>query len=352
MADTAPKKKKIEKRKSPAQPSHIANQQYFCCSCGTAYPRQRNFFPASHSPMYAGNGYIPICNECIDVMYARYRKLLGTDRDAMYRMCMKLDIYWSEDIFESVMKSENIQSYIRTYISRLNLKRYFDKTFDQSLAEEGRTKAPRPTAKATPSDTPATPMDSEPEEEVVPHDLLDFWGAEFDPEFYFELDRRYKKWTADLKDLDRSEEALYKQICLLEASINRDTSLGKNVSQSMTTLTNLLGSLNLKPSQKKDDADAELENMPLGVGIQKWEESRPLPETPEKLKDIRGTIKNITTWYLGHACKMVGLRNSYTKLYEEAVEELRVKHPEYDEEDDDTMLYDIFGDANSGGDST
>ena len=31
--------------------------------------------------------------------------------------------------------------------------------------------------------------------------------------------------------------------------------------------------------------------------------------------------------------------------------ELRVKHPEYDEEDDDSMLNDIFGDAQVGGDT-
>ena len=61
-------------------------------------------------------------------------------------------------------------------------------------------------------------------------------------------------------------------------------------------------------------------------------------------------IKNITTWYLGHACKMVGLRNSYCKMYEDAMDELRVKHPEYDEEDDDSLLNDIFGSPQSSGD--
>ena len=30
--------------------------------------------------------------------------------------------------------------------------------------------------------------------------------------------------------------------------------------------------------------------------------------------------------------------------------ELRVKHPEYDEEDDDSLLNDIFGSAQSSGD--
>ena len=87
--------------------------------------------------------------------------------------------------------------------------------------------------------------------------------------------------------------------------------------------------------------------MPLGIGIQKWEFNRPLPETPKENRDVRRTIKNITTWYLGHACKMVGLKNSYTRAYEEAMNELRVKRPEYDEEDDDSVLSDIFGGSGS-----
>ena len=90
--------------------------------------------------------------------------------------------------------------------------------------------------------------------------------------------------------------------------------------------------------------------MPLGVGIQKWEYNRPLPETKKSLCDVSGTVKNITTWFLGHACKMVGLRNSYCKLYEDAMNELRVKHPEYDEEDDDTLLSDLFSGSDNGGD--
>ena len=90
--------------------------------------------------------------------------------------------------------------------------------------------------------------------------------------------------------------------------------------------------------------------MPLGVGIQKWEFNRPLPETEKSKRDIRGVIRNITTWYLGHACKMVGLRNSYTKMYEDAMNEYRVSRPEYDEEDDDTLLSDIFGGSSESGD--
>lgn len=69
----------------------------------------------------------------------------------------------------------------------------------------------------------------------------------------------------------------------------------------------------------------------------KWEYSRPLPPTPDNMKDESGIIRNVTTWFLGHACKMVGLRNSYCQMYEDAINEYRVKYPEYAEEDDEYL---------------
>ena len=47
---------------------------------------------------------------------------------------------------------------------------------------------------------------------------------------------------------------------------------------------------------------------------------------------------------------MVGLKNSYCRLYEEAIEKLRVEAPEIASEDDDEFLSDLYsnkrGDAN------
>ena len=40
---------------------------------------------------------------------------------------------------------------------------------------------------------------------------------------------------------------------------------------------------------------------------------------------------------------MVGAKNSYSRMYEEAMDKYRVRKPEYAGEDDDTILEDIFG---------
>lgn len=346
MADT-PKRKKLEKS---AEPLPVSTPKYYCCRCGTAYSRQKGYFPVSHSPMYRGSGYLPICNECIDELYEQYRAMLSDDKEAMRRICMKLDLYWNEDIYSMVEKTAGVRSRIRSYIGKTNIVRYIDKTFDNTLYEESQQAAGQKSdifsfTKQLSDDTEGGI------DETVDQELIDFWGTGYTADFYAELERHYKEWTGNLTALNPSERSLYKQICLLEVIIARDGAQGKAIDKNVNALNTLLGSMNLKPAQKKGDGDEDLENMPLGVGIQKWEYSRPLPETPKDKCDIRGVVKNITTWYLGHACKMVGLRNSYCKMYEDAMEELRVKRPEYDEEEDDAVLTDIFGVSQAGGDS-
>ena len=344
----APKRKKLE-RVSDDIPQ--TNQKFICCRCGTAYSRRKGYFPVSHSPMYRGTGHLPMCNDCVDDLYEYYRGVLDDDREAMRRVCMKLDLYWDNAIYDMVERTAGVQSRVRSYVGKANLIRYVDKSFDDTLREESAREEKSAAERFSPTVKDAQD-DGSVEENTVEQSVIDFWGAGYPADMYTELERHYKDWTGDKDVADPSARSLYRQICLLEVIIARDSAQGKPIDKNVNALNSLLGSMNLKPSQRREDAGAELENMPLGVGIQKWEYSRPLPETPKNLRDIRGTIRNITTWYLGHVCKMVGVKNSYCKMYEDAMDELRVKHPEYDEEDDDTVLNDLFGNsgtANDGG---
>lgn len=342
MANTT-RRKKLERTPDGVPQT---NQKFICCRCGTGYSRQKGYFPVSHSPMYRGTGHLPMCNDCIDEMYEYYRAELGDDRAAMRRVCMKLDLYWDDSIYDMVERTAGVQSRVRSYIGKANIIRYVDKSFDDTLREDA-AKAEQDSAERFSFISADDETEPALIEEAVDQNIIDFWGAGYPADMYAELERRYKNWTGDTVVAEPSARSLYRQICLLEVIIARDSAQGRAIDKNVNALNSLLGSMNLKPSQKKEDADAELERMPLGVGIQKWEYNRPLPETPKEKRDIRGTIRNITTWYLGHVCKMVGVKNSYCKMYEDAMDELRVKHPEYDEEDDDTILNDIFGGISS-----
>jgi len=300
--------------------------------------------------MYRGSGYLPWCNDCIEEMYDDYRKQLGSDKAAMRRMCMKIDLYWDEAIYGMVERTAGVRSRIRSYIGKTNINSHLDKTFDDTIIREesGNTDTPQFCHVSGSAESEA-----EPEEEYeVSDEVRRFWGPGYTPKMYQELEERRSYWVNKFPlgyNFDIGEEVLLRQICGLEVDINHDRAAGRSADKNVNALNTLLGSANWKPVQKKDGVDTELEKMPLGVGIQTWENLRPLPETGRDKQDVNGIVKNVTTWLLGHLCKMVGLRNSYCKLYEDEMARLRVGRPEYDEEDDDTFLSDLFG--SFGGDS-
>ena len=323
-----------------------------CRKCGTAYGRLKGYFPVSYSYLYKGTGYLPYCKDCVDGMFAAYLQECKDSKAAVRQMCRKLDLYWSEKVYEAVEKQNSTRSMMTSYITKINAVKLASKSYDDTLREEGALWL-EPKAYAN-METVITGVDISDEELNVSDDIVLFWGPGYTPSMYMELENRRKYWMSKYPqeaELDIGTEALIRQICSLEIDINKARMEGKPIDKYVNSLNTVLGSANLKPTQKKEDADAELEKMPLGVGIQKWEYSRPLPPTPKEKRDINQVIKNITTWYLGHACKMVGIRNSYCKMYEDAMAELRVENPDHAEEDDDTLLNSVFGDLEEGGDT-
>ena len=323
-----------------------------CRKCGTAYGRLKGYFPVSYSYLYKGTGYLPYCKDCVDGMFAAYLQECKDSKVAVRQMCRKLDLYWSEKVYEAVEKQNSTRSMMTSYITKINAVKLASKSYDDTLREEGALWL-EPKAYSN-METVITGVDISDEELNVSDDIVLFWGPGYTPSMYMELENRRKYWMSKYPqeaELDIGTEALIRQICSLEIDINKARMEGKPIDKYVNSLNTVLGSANLKPTQKKEDADAELEKMPLGVGIQKWEYSRPLPPTPKEKRDINQVIKNITTWYLGHACKMVGIRNSYCKMYEDAMAELRVENPDHAEEDDDTLLNSVFGDLEEGDDT-
>lgn len=297
--------------------------------------------------MYRGNGYLPFCNTCVEEMYNNYVEKLRSREMAMRRICMKLDLYWNKQVFELVERTSPNRSIIRNYIGKLNIVKYLNKTYDDTLAEEAEAKD-KDRLETAPSPLAADSIDEnelDSESSSINPELINFWGGGFNKSFYEELESRYNEWTGGKEISDPTEKALYKQICILEATINRDTAMGKAIDKSVNALNSLLGSMNLKPTQKKEDAETIYDKTPMGVWIKRWEDNDPVPESKPS-----GLVKYITVWFLGHLCKMAGIKNSYCKMYEDEIAKIRVEHPEYEEEDDEDMLNDIFGGDPAGTD--
>lgn len=338
----------VSTKPKQAAPIEDERTEFYCCRCQRHHKKQKGNYPASQSPLYKGNGgYLATCNHCIDELFEHYKAALGSETEAIRRICLKFDIYWNPEIYSMLNKASTSQSRVRAYISKTNLYKYIGKTFDDTLDEEYAEKLNSEEA----DEFIIENTDQLPDVDGIELDpeIVEFWGAGFEPNFYLELDRKYKYWTNGLtKKPEKGEEAIYKQVCILEATINRDSAAGKPIEKNVNALNSLLGSANLKPSQKKTDdaSDAAFDSMPFGVGIRMYENSKPIPQPDPEFQDADGIIKYISVWFLGHLCKMLGIKNTYCKMYERELEKMRIENPELDEEDDETLFDDIFGGEN------
>lgn len=325
-------------------PIEMETEKAICCRCGTAYGRRKGYFPVSYSALYKGVGYLPFCKNCVDSMYNEYLGQCGDARSAVRQVCRKLDLFWSDAAFDSVEKKATTRTMMTNYIVRINNLTYAGKSYDDTLLAEGTMWKFR----AVEQDEQEAPQKNQTKREVADEDfsgisdeVIAFWGPGYTPPMYRELEQRRAYWMSRLPDgvdLDIGTEAIIRQICSIEIDINRDRAAGRNVEKSIAAFNQLLGSANLKPVQRKqDDMDTALAETPLGVWLYRYENKRPLPEVDDDLKDVNGMRRYVFTW-MGHLCKMLGLKNAYSQMYEDEIAKYSVEKPEYDGDDEELLF--------------
>lgn len=118
----------------PIEP--VAEDYYKCCTCGKKYTKQSGNFSYSQSPLYKGNNsFLPICNNCLENLVEQYTELLGSQNEAIKRVCLHWDIYFSDSILNSTKKIDVNRSRIKCYVKNCNLFQNAGKTFDTYLKE-------------------------------------------------------------------------------------------------------------------------------------------------------------------------------------------------------------------------
>lgn len=306
-------------------------KEYICVTCGKTYKRLDGNFPASQSELYAGlNYHLPVCKKCLDRLYEQYCTKFGNEDEAIRRICMKFDIYWDQSLANASRKITKDRSRIHTYISRANLIQYKDKTYDTTLDEEDNNQI-----------NSFKDLQDEDKNIKVTKKTIQFFGFGFTDQEYQWMQYQYNDWTARHECKTKAQEELFKNICITQLQIQKATQNGDKIEQLMNAYQNLLGSANIKPNQTNENALADQNT--FGTLIQKWETEKPIPEPDPEWKDVDGILKYISTWFLGHLCKMMGVKNSYSKLYENEMKKYKVEKPQY-EDDDEALFNSVFGD--------
>lgn len=325
----------------------VSTDRAICAKCGTEYSRHKGYFPVSYAANYKGLGYIPICGKCIESLYNTYLSQCNNARDAVRQVCRKLDLFWSSSVYDIVEKKATTRSVMLQYIIKINTTTYAGKSYDDTLALEGNLWSFRYKGPSDDESGESNSGDYQEDEIDITPEIKALWGPGYSIEMYSALEQRRRYWISRLPEgveMDIGMEVIIKQICCLELDINRDRAAGKSVDKNITTLNSLLGSANFKPNQKQQDSpDSAIANTPLGVWLFRYENKRPLPEIDDELKDVNHILKYVFTWF-GHVFKMLGKKNGFTKLYDSAIERLRVEKPEYADEDDEDLLVDALSD--------
>lgn len=324
--------------------------KHVCFYCGKEYV-DTNYYN-SNSRFYSNIGKIPYCKQCIEKFYQYYFKkyknegCLSPERKAVKRLCMAFDIYFKEDVFESSLKrateGDSESSPMAQYMRVIQLTQYNrnKETYETTLSKEEEDAQNEITASIS-----AEVSDDFQADEVT----IDFFGSGFTNSDYKFLKKEYEDWTARHECNTKAQEEVFKRICFKQLEILKATRKGEDTKNLDATFQNLLDTAKLQPKQNSGDATAE--NQTLGTLIDKWENTRPLPEIDEELRDVDKIGFYIDTFFKGHTCKMLNVKNAFSNLYSSMMKKFTVNKPEYnlDEEDyDSEMNFDaIFGNQSS-----
>lgn len=326
-----------------------------CGRCGTAYGGRKNHFFVNYGTLCKGTGYLFVCKECVRSMFMDYLSQCNNTSLAMRQLCRKFDLYWSQKLFDSVEK-KNIGADIASgYIHRLTNSSYVGKSYDDTLIAEGvMWSFPNADGTISPPSTLGSYKYNSNDTPEVSQETKSYWGLGFTDEQYAWLDQRRNYYETKWHGLFDGEsgignDILIRQLCIQEVSTMQDMASGKSTAQGISALNNIIGSLNLKPSQKNDGGESALSKQPLGVLAKKIEERHPIKHNSERENAI---VRYVLIWFYGHMAKSQGISNIYSKMYEDEMARLRVERPDLNGiEDDDEFLSAVFEPPQSVGDS-
>lgn len=314
-----------------------------CLKCNDEFDSKE--FYDSDSELHESIGKIPYCRTCLDKFYQNYLKkyeeleYLNPERKAIERICMALDIYYNDKIFDSAVKlseQKREATLFALYLKQVKLYQYRNKNYDTTINNKYKE-----IKNSEASMSVCTKQDIKQNEDIKT--AIGLFGGGFSDDDYLFLYEQYVDWTTRHECETKAQEEVFKRICFKQLEILKATRKGEDTKDLDTTFQKLLETAKLQPKQNRGETTAN--NQTFGTLIDKWENTRPIPEIDEDLRDVDKIGKYINIFFKGHLAKMMGIKNAFCKAYDDFMEKFSVKKPEYESEDyDSEALFDaIFG---------
>lgn len=311
----------------------IIEQDYILCPVCGEFVTRDNFYTDKRFAI----GVYPECKKCVlaEVEQRKNKNDKPNEtKDSVKKMLQKMDLPYIDSLYESLctdvaneINEKNKKSPFLAYLPPIKSlpnwkgKTYADSEFELGvITEEEETKINAKTIK----------------------NGKKRFGNGYSNEDYMFLEQEYQDWITRYECNTKAQESIFERLSFKKWEINKATKSGQPTKDLDKTYQELLATANITPRQSGMDSMADAQT--FGTLIQKYEETRPLPEIDPELADVDKIGLYIDSFYRGHACKMLGLKNTFTNLYEKVMSKYTVKPPEYNDETDSEVLFDkIFG---------
>ncbi len=328
-----------------------------CACCGKEATTPRTcFYRNTNSKFYKSNdGYFTICKDCTLSWYQTLVKELNTEEDALRLFCEAFDIYYNPKVVEFAKQSEKNTCAI--YLSKINIVPHTGKTFIDTLREETEQyvlsrKAEEDEKRSALIDEvsrlkdelqkykekeAADTQEQKDMNEIDP-EIVKLWGPGYTADEYNSMTYEYTSWLMGVNNGEepdfRMQQGLI-QLCKINTDIARARSSGaySPVSSLYKQYSDTLKKYGLSIETEEESTFSE---RGLGTLIKMWEETKPVPEAPPDLRDVGKLWKYISIWFTGHLSRMYGLKNKFTKMYEDEISKYKVMP-----EDDEDIYFDI-----------
>ena len=308
----------------------IEGHYVHCAKCNEFLSRD-NFYS---SEFYA-SGTFPICKRCLLAMVEQRVKKTDKPREtkeSVKYVLQLMDHPYIDSLYESACKTvndavgeKNRKAPFLHYLTMIkSLPQYRDKTWRNSEFEPG-----------------AGDSGFEMDDATIEAGRKRF-GRGYTDEDYMFLESEYQDWVQRYLCEDKAQELLFKRICFKELDIDKAQKAGRDTKELDKSLQELMGSLNVKPSQKNSSSISDQKT--FGQLIEVWEKDKPIPEPEDEFKDVDRIGLYIDVFFKGHLSKMMGLKNAFSSLYDRFMAKYTVTKPQYDEDADSEILFEqIFG---------
>ena len=172
-------------------------------------------------------------------------------------------------------------------------------------------------------------------------EIRKIFGEGFTESDYRYLQDKYDDFKQRTMVDSISQEQYVVLICFNLLNQWKAQKAGLDTKDLIKSYNDLMAAANLQPKQNVGNAATDA--LSFGQLIEKWEQEEPIPEPSPEFKDVDGIGKYIRVWFYGHLCKALGIKNSYSKEYDEEVGKYTVEPVNQDSQENIEIYEKMFG---------